>query len=1605
MDFFKQLNLKVSGFFQPTFFSMKNKEKDKITKPGNKKREKDTVVKPENKNNKLRSKSFFDLANNSIIKNTKEKIKKSKNIIKKIDFFLRKENFSDSMAQRYKDNLEAINLLNRLNTLGLTPTNDEQKLLAKYSGWGGLAKKFETDETLKKILGNNYENAKRTVNTAFFTPISISRLVLDIIKRLGFEKGKILEPAAGIGRMISVFDEETFYKSRITMIEMDHITSEILKKLLPNAIVYNKKFEETELKDNSFDLILSNVPFGSIIPYDSYDKDLNKMSLKIHDYYFLKSLKKVREGGLIVFLTSSGTMDKKNNSLRKVLAEECALLGAIRLPNNTFKDTNVTTDIIVLKKGAKGIHQWTNVVEHNGLMINEYFANNTEMILGEMQIISGQFGPVQACVPGEDLNLKSVVNKFPAEVYSTPIDDLYMFEEDELIDNTDPNLKEGEITIYNDALYQRQKNKLVPVNFPEVMYHYILVKNKIKNIIKIQLENCSDEQLKTEQENLTEVYEEFKNKFGFINDKKNNILKEDILYYLVASIEEEIEDNNFKKGAIFFERTIGLTKKEVIRTIEDAITSSFNNLGKFDVNFIARKLNKEVDIVTKELLEKELAFIDPKKRELIYADEYLSGYVKEKLKVAKENNIEGRYDRNIKCLEKNQPLYIDDVYFSLSSSWIPLKVKEDFIENILGIKATIIYSDMMGYSIRYDGNKYFSKNTITFGTSRKSALEIITSILNLKNIVVKDLKYDADKQKEVYVINNDETQLALEKETIIKETFNEYIIDDAQRHKNILDLYNDLFVNTKEREYKNILTNIKCNPNIKLREHQLKAASRFIISNKNTLLQFDTGLGKTYTSVCAVQELKRIKPDTKALFCIPNNLVESGQFAKEYMKLYPQANILALTSKDLSKANFRKSMAKALLNNWDAVIIPHSKLSLIPLKDETEAKFLEEDLIEVKDALKYYETEDKNFSVKQIEKMKDNLENKIKKLRSGHKDEGLIYWEDLGFTNIILDEAHRFKNLYYYTHLNVSGISPRETKKTMDLYNKIRYHREKFGEKGIMFLTATPVSNSMAEMYVFSKYLQEGTLKKKGVRAFDSWASTFGEIVNNVEIDTTGQGFRINKRFCRFCNLPELISMYREIADVVNISDVTTVNIPKIHGGSPSVISVKPTLEMENYIKTLVDRAEKIRNGSVDPRIDNMLKIVNEGRLVALAPRLVGINVDSPKLKAAAKNIIKHFNENETNTQLVFSDLGTPGKEYNAYDELKGYLLQGGIPAESIEYIHNAKNPKERAEIIENFKNAKIRILIGSTSKMGEGTNFQDHIIATHNIDSPWKSSDIQQRLGRSVREHNKNDTVYVYNYVTEGSFDAYMWQTLEMKAKYIQQLFNGMASARSIEENANATMTYEQTKACACKDPRILKLFELNSEIAKLQTLQKNYKKEQIRIISEKEFAEKQINLNKKMLENIEKDIEKADFTNKYIILNDKKYDTEKDIEKILEALVPLINSSSESKIWGSIYGLPIEGTIERNLLGELVPFVYIGDNYKCSIKHRSYPKVQFQQILNYKNTILEKKTSIFNKMEENKLEKDNLSKLLNRKFGQDELLSNLKIKKARLEQEIKSA
>lgn len=1485
---------------------------------------------------------------------------------------------------RFEDNVKAIELLKQLESEDRNATKEEQDILSRYVGWGGIADAFDERkdnwkserERLKLLLNDEeYKAAAHSTLSSFYTPNVAIDGIYKTLKQFGFEKGNILEPSCAIGNFFGRLPSE-LEKSKLYGVELDSISGRIAKKLYPNAKIEITGYENSKVADELFDVAVGNVPFGSNTVYDKRYKD----RFLIHDYFFQKTLDKVRDGGIIAFITTDGTLDKKDTRVREYIAKRAEFLGAIRLPNNTFTNNanaKVTSDIIFLKKRDElkqdlSDEKWIYTSEYeDGITINNYYIDNPNMMLGKMELESTAYGYDNTLSPiDEDINIlmNQAIEHLPSNIYEQTN---FIHNEDNDYDvlDADDSIKNNAFTIINkdgkDIIYQRSFSSLVPYYIQEGMVAKRImglckVKNALREVFDIQLRDGSDEELSLAQEKLSKEYDEFYKKYGYINDSVNaRAFDSDPDYYLLTSIENKVskddEDENdkpkYEKGDVFTKRTI--RKSKVITSAEnaeDALKYSLNNRGCIDFEYMKTFYPKSEDEMIEEL--DNLIYQDPEKindfnKGWVIASEYLSGNVKHKLNYAKSINEDNKYDKNIEALERVQPIPLeyDEISVKLGSTWIPEDIYHQFCCELLDIQSwnksrlKIKYAkEVNTWLFQASGlYGYGVKNTNTWGTDRADALSLIKNALNLQSVTVYDTLED-DRR----VVNSVETANAREKQELIKQEFKEWIWKDEDRRNRLTKLYNEQFNCMREREFDGShLTFDGMNPNIELREHQKNAVAR-VLYGGNTLLAHAVGAGKTYECIASAMELKRLGIVSKPMFVVPNHLL--GQWANEILKLYPTANILVATQKDFEKTRRKKLMGKIATGEWDAVLIAHSSFGLIPMSKEYEQKHMEQQIDEVVNAIERIKAESGDgLSVKKLEQIKTSMDTKLKALLDAPKDD-VVTFEELGVDELIVDEAHMFKNLPMYSKIrNVAGINNSESKKATDLFMKISYILENNGGKGAVFATGTPISNSMGELFAMQKYLQIDRLREMGLEHFDEWASTFGEVVNSFEIAPDGSGFRTKARFAQFFNIPELMTLFKEVADI-KTSKMLNLPTPKLKGGDYKTIVAPKSEELGEYVDKLAERSERIRNGC-DPREDNMLLVTNDGRKAALDLRMIDPSMpDLPnsKINMAVENIYRIWLENKEDklTQLVFCDLSTPRNDgtFNVYDDIKNKLIAKGVPEEEIEFIHNAKTNPQKLKLFEDMRNGTKRILIGSTSKMGAGMNVQNKLIALHHLDCPWRPSDIEQREGRILRQGNQNEEVEIYRYVTEGSFDAYSYQLIQTKSTFINQIMaNSNGGGRTAEDLDRDTLTYAEVKALASGNPLILEKFKVENELKQLYLSKSRYDKSHIELESKyNNEIPRQLKYQNQYLNGLEEDIKNVkDLSgdNFMIMIRDKIYDSRKDASTKLYESFSLLKTKEETLL-GQISGFDIVGTKDELWYK---PIIYIkgAGKYKVEISN----------------------------------------------------------------------
>lgn len=1375
---------------------------------------------------------------------------------------------------KYQENVDAIKLLQKIEQENRLATKDEQEILAKYNGWGGLAKVFDINsqewqeqykEVKELLTPEEYEKAKASVVNAFYTDKTIIDNIYLGLCRLGFKKGNILEPSAGIGNFLGRIPQN-LEDSRFTAIELDSISGRILKQLYQKEQVYIQGYEKTELQDNFYDVAISNVPFGN---YGVSDRRYNRENFKIHDYFFAKSLDKVKNGGIIAFVTSKGTLDKITPNVREYIAKRAKLLGAIRLPTNAFRvvaNTDVTTDIIFLQKNDKELENrpsWVDVAKiFDDVYINTYFRSHPEMVMGEFVETTNQFGKDVDVKLDAGANLDEMlteaINKLPLNIYKNIEKEENNISEYVIAPN---DTKPNSYVVMNNNLYYRELSTMRLVNkkslTQERIRGMIKIRDVLDKLIEIQGKSVADDDIKPLQEQLNKEYDNFVKKYGIINNSANkSAFEEDCEYPLLSALENINEETKeATKTDIFYKRTIEPKKEiEKVETSNEALIASLNQKGKVDLDYMERISNKNYDTLIEELKGKiyRNPLVEDSRIQKGWetSEEYLSGDVVEKLAIAEaKENENDMYIENVMALRKVQPARLEasDIEVRLGATWIPTYYIEEFARQKFKIDELEYRRNDM--TIKY--NAYLSKWIIEnkpymtniemneiFGTKRINAIDLLEDTLNLKNTTIYDPD-PTDPEEKRRIVNKKETMLAREKQEAIKESFSGWIYDDIERRNNLVDIYNRKFNRIKLREYDGsnlFLPNM--NNTIKLRPHQKNAIARILYSKDNSLLAHCVGAGKTFEMIAGCMELRRLGIAKKPLIVVPNHLVED--WGKEFYKLYPSARILVATKKDFQKDRRQRLVSRIATGDYDAIIMAQSSFERIPVSQETQETFIEKELEQVTMALENARKEDNSSkSVKQLETAKRNIEKRQNDLLNAKTKDNVINFESLGVDYLFVDEADMYKNLYLYTKMNnIAGVQHTRSQRASDMFMKIQYVTEKNNGKGVVFATGTPVSNSMTELYTMQRYLQPKTLEELGLTNFDDWASTFGEVVSNFELSPDGSGYRIKERFSRFYNIPELMNIFRQVADI-QTPEMLNLPRPSLMNGEPTIISSEPTMELKELISTLAERSEAIKEGNVDPRVDNMLKITNEGKKAALDLRLIdelyGDYMES-KVNKAVENIYQIWSntQEERSTQLVFCDMSTPTKisgKYDVYNDIRNKLLEKGVPDEEIEFIHNAPTDSKKAKLFSDVRAGKVRILLGSTQKMGAGTNVQDRLIALHHLDVPWRPRDIEQREGRILRQGNLNKMVMIFRYVTKESFDAYSWQTLETKQKYISQIYRGDTSVRTMDDLDNSTMSFAQIKAIASGNPLILEKFKVDTDVQKLKDRERNYKASKYRL------------------------------------------------------------------------------------------------------------------------------------------------------------------------------
>lgn len=1359
--------------------------------------------------------------------------------------------------ERYNDNVAAIRQLFSLEKQGRNATKDEQDILSRYVGWGGLADAFDESKSnwaneyleLKSLMSEEeYKSARESTLTSFYTSPVVIESIYKALNNLGFRHGNILEPSCGIGNFFGMLPDE-MNNSKMYGVELDSISGRIAKQLYQNSNIAIEGYEETKLPDSFFDVAVGNVPFGN---FKVVDKKYDRLNFNIHDYFFAKTIDKVRPNGIIAFVTSRYTMDKRNSNVRRYINERCELLGAIRLPNDAFGDTKAVSDILFLQKRERPVlkdDDWVSTgITEEGYVINQYYIDHPEMILGTIEKTHAMYGREDITVVGYDEPFNESLGK---AIYNIKghIDEVDIVEENaneiESIP-ADPQIRNYSYTVIGDKVYYRENSLMNKVDVGDTTFKrikgMIRIRDTVRDLITYQSEDYPEEMIAKKQKELNDYYDVFTQAYGLLNSRGNTIaFREDSSFYLLCSLENLNEDGTLKsKAAMFTQRTIR-KKKEFnnVATANEALMVSLSEKAKVDINYMSELTGISNEKIKEDLdgiIFKVPSVLNEEQEEYVIADEYLSGNIREKLEVAKMSAaIDPKYQKNVDALEKAMPkeLTASEIEVRLGATWIPVEIYQQFLYELLDTPSWVRNYTKLSYS-SYNANwnisaKNMDKESVkadkTYGTSRANAYRLMEDCLNLKQTKIFDYEYDDDGNKQA-ILNKKETMIAQQKQDTIKESFNNWIWKDPQRREELTQIYNRLFNSIRPREYNgDHLEFPGMNPEITLRKHQ-KDAIAHILYGQNVLLAHVVGAGKTFEMTAACMELKRLGLAQKPMLVVPNHLVE--QWGAEFLQLYPSANILVATKRDFEKKNRKKLFSKMATGEYDAIIIGHSQFEKIPMSIERQKMNIENEIEEITNGISSLKANNgERFTIKQLERTKKGLKAKLEKLNKNDRKDDLITFEEIGVDRLFVDEAHFYKNLFLFTKMNnVSGLSTTDAQKSSDLYLKCRYLDEITGGKGVVFATGTPISNSMTEMYTMQRYLQYSTLVKHNLQHFDCWASTFGETSTSIELAPEGSGYRMKTRFSKFFNLPELINMFKEVADI-KTADMLNLPVPNAHYQN---VAVKPSDIQKELVESLGERAQKIRDGTVDPHEDNMLKITNDGRKLALDQRLINELLPenkNSKVNACIKNILKIYHETveEKSTQLVFCDMSTPRNDaFNVYDEIKNKLLEEGIPESEIAYIHNAKTDAKKKELFSKVREGKVRILIGSTGKMGAGTNVQERLIAIHDLDCPWRPSDLEQRAGRIVRQGNRNKDVYIYRYVTEGTFDAYLYQLVENKQKFIGQIMTSKSPVRSAEDIDEASLSYAEIKALASGNPKVKEKMELDTKVSKLKLAKANY-------------------------------------------------------------------------------------------------------------------------------------------------------------------------------------
>ena len=1360
-------------------------------------------------------------------------------------------------SQRYANNVAAIRLLKQVEAENRAATAEEQEVLSSYVGWGGLADCFDPKhsryEELKSLLSETeYAAARESTLTAFYTPPVVIRSIYAVLERMGFRQGNVLEPACGVGHFLGMLPEG-MAESKVYGVELDDISGRIARQLYPRSSISVRGYEKMDFPDNFFDVAVGNVPFGQ---FKVQDRRYDRLNLSIHEYFFAKTLDKVRPGGVVAFVTSSYTMDKRTGNVRKYIAQRAELLGAIRLPNDTFKaaaGTEVVSDILFLQKRDRMVDiepEWVQLgTNDDGITMNRYFIDHPDMVLGEMKMVSGPYGPEPTCVPFPEQPLDSLLANAVQNIHGeiNAYDRAEELEGEDQSIAADPTVRNFSYTLVNDKLYYREDSRMNPVEESKTAESRIRgmigLRDCVRTLLEYQTEDYPDGMIRQQQAKLNDLYDRFTHDYGLINSRGNAIaFDQDSSYFLLCSLEVLDEEGGLKRKAdLFTKRTIRSRRPaERVDTAVEALALSIGEKARVDMVYMGQLTGKDEDTLFADL--QGVVFLNPDYGErggekYLPADEYLSGNVRRKLaEVRAKTETEPQYLPNVEALEKVQPvdLTASEISVKLGATWLDSAYIRQFIFEMLDTPRRARWDIKVHYSQitgewRIEGKSKDKSNIKafnTYGTLRASAYEIIESSLNLKDVRIFDYQYDRDGRR-VAVLNKKETAIAQGKQELLKEAFSEWIWKDPERREKICKAYNILFNSNRPREYDGSHINFSgMNPEITLRKHQVNAIAH-ILYGGNTLLAHVVGAGKTFEMVAAAMESKRLGLCQKSLFVVPNHLTE--QWASEFLQLYPAANVLVATKKDFETKNRKRFCGRIATGDYDAVIIGHSQFEKIPVSIQRQRAILEQQMDEIILGIREAKADKaENFTIKQMEKTRKGLQNKLDKLNDQSRKDDVVTFEELGVDRLFIDESHYYKNLFLYTKMrNVSGIAQTEAQKSSDLFMKCRYLDEITGGRGVVFATGTPISNSMVELYTIQRYLQMGALQEQGFQHFDAWAANYGETVTAIELAPEGTGYRAKTCFSKFNNLPELISVFKNVADI-RTADMLNLPVPEAHYHN---IALKPSEYQKQMVASLAERAEQVRNKQVDSSVDNMLLITNDGRKLALDQRLINPMLPAdPESKAVkcAETVFDIWRRTaeKHSTQMIFCDLSTPKSEgiFSVYDDIRSKLVEMGVPENEITYIHDAKTEAQKKDLFAKVRAGQVRVLLGSTQRMGAGTNCQQKLVALHHLDCPWRPADLQQREGRIIRQGNENAEVDIYSYVTEGTFDAYLYQLVERKQKFIAQIMTSKSPVRSAEDVDDQALSYAEIKALASGNPLIKEKMDLDIEVTKLKLLKSSH-------------------------------------------------------------------------------------------------------------------------------------------------------------------------------------